>query len=81
MKYYTVQEKDKRPDGSQWIIAAPSGCARRSDGPVYLDGTDPIKSGPEMTVNSFAAFRFNSYKAALVQANKLISWEIKKHTD
>lgn len=68
--YYTVSDIP-RPDGHQSHVAAPSGYARRPDGTIYRDGTDPRKSGPEMTRDSFAAYKFMSYPAARRQATKL----------
>lgn len=78
MTYYTVHEA-MRPDGSQSFIAAPAGYARRPDGSIYRDGTDPRRSGPEMTRDSLAAYRFKSYNSARLQAGKLGSWVINRH--
>jgi len=58
------------------FIAAPSGWARRKDGTVYRDGTDPHKSGPEMTRMSSEAFRFKSHRSAARQAGKLVNGRI-----
>ena len=78
MAYYTVHEAT-RPDGSQLFIAAPAGYARRSDGTIYRDGTDPRKSAPELTRDSLAAYRFPTYNAARRQASKLGAWVINQH--
>lgn len=73
-KYWTVR------DGRGLYICAPAGYALDfSTGRVYRDGTCPRKSGPEMTRDSMAAFRFRSYAAARRQAGKLGEFRISEH--
>lgn len=50
-------------------IAAPAGFARRADGTIYKDGTDPKKSSPEMSICH--AYWFSTESEAKRQAAKI----------
>lgn len=67
---------DKREDGRTDYVAAPSGWARRSNGEVVKDGTDPNKSGPEMTSKRGEAFLFKTHRSAARQASKVPNSEV-----
>ena len=56
-------------------ICAPAGYAARADGSIYKDGTDPLKSSPEVN-NRSKAYKFKSHRSAARQGNKFFRCEV-----
>ena len=74
--YIVSQPRPGKWTGAREYVAAPSGYARRADGSVYRDGTDPQRSGPEMTWDRSEAYVFASLRYAQQQAAKLLDGSV-----
>ena len=71
MYYVSVELKD----GSRDYICAPSGWMWTEAG-LVKDGTNPRKSGPEMSKDPYKRHFFASLAGAKAQANKVIGSRI-----
>lgn len=67
---YIVGSVNMTKGHSHDYVVAPPGYARRADGSTYRDGTCLKTSGPEMGSRDHA-YRFKSYRSALLVANTL----------